>query len=292
MSSEDDGFGDNAVASSSEEEEDNDEFLLGSGGSDEEDDDLEEGPARAKDGFADAMAKVLGESVGAAKRPIMAKRTTEAMRSIAADRAAAKLERQRRQAKKARADPGYVKPSASNPAELTKERMLRKLGTTGVVTLFNTIRKVQRQETDADAAGEGRKGAGGGKDKDKVKGLSKDDFLGMLKTTAGSAKPSKAAIKAKAGAAAGPTGFAALQEGFMMGGKMSDWHHGGGGGSDDEAQDDEAALGWDDDALPSEAQQKTARDMERGEEKKANRAADHQKASNRVKKGPKLKRKR
>ena len=115
------------------------------------------GDEAAVDGFADAMGKILGEHVAEDANPVMLKRKTEQMRAIERAKAEQRAERARRQKRIARVDPGFAPPSGSDPVALTKERQLRRLATTGVVTLFNTIRKVQKQEkaeqTSAGAAG-------------------------------------------------------------------------------------------------------------------------------------------
>ncbi|GLD97134.1 hypothetical protein PINS_up005817 [Pythium insidiosum] len=170
---------------------------------DDADDDDEEMEAV---GFGDAMSKILQQNVADAAQPILAKRTTARMREIMNEKKEIKQERMSAAEKRAKERKDNVVPSHASAA---KDRTLRKIATKGVVALFNAIAKHQHQV-----------GKPTEKEDKKVKELSKESFLGLLKSAKGDKEPS--ASKTETAASANKT-WSVLQDDYMMGAKMKDW---------------------------------------------------------------------
>ena len=105
------------------------------GDSDANDDDVEtSGQVEAASsvaapvGFAAAMAKILSREVPAAKNPVLAKRHTASAKLAAADKAAAKAERERKREKRDARRAHIVEPAS---ADQEFERQLRKVASRG-----------------------------------------------------------------------------------------------------------------------------------------------------------------
>jgi hypothetical protein len=134
----------------------------------------------------------------------------------------------------------------TNGTSVMLESKLRRIATRGAVTLFNAVRKQQKEE-DAPRGSGGSTGIGG---KD-VKAMDKKDFLGMLskKAKTDGAPSNKvaaaaAAVKVAASgdededAGAGKQGWSVLQEGYMLGSKADDWDKAG----SDEDEESESEI--------------------------------------------------
>ncbi|KAJ0398569.1 hypothetical protein ATCC90586_010365 [Pythium insidiosum] len=172
---------------------------------DDADDDDEEMEAV---GFGDAMSKILQQNVADAAQPILAKRTTARMREIMNEKKEAKQERMSAAEKRAKERKDNVMPSHASAA---KDRTLRKIATKGVVALFNAIAKHQHQV-----------GKPTDKEDKKVKELSKESFLGLLKSAKNDKDSAASASKPEAAASTNKT-WSVLQDDYMMGAKMKDW---------------------------------------------------------------------
>ena len=90
--------------------------------------------SQPEDGFADAMSKILAQSIGeSASVPVMAKRTTETMRQIDESREEAKLARQADSEKRQRAAKNMVIPDHTTTGF---EKQLKKIATSGGAFVF------------------------------------------------------------------------------------------------------------------------------------------------------------
>ena len=81
-----------------------------------------------EDGFADAMSKILAQPLTGTLNPVMAKRTTGAMRAIEQQRAEDKLQKQNAHEKRQRAAKNVVIPDHSTTSF---EKQLKKIATSG-----------------------------------------------------------------------------------------------------------------------------------------------------------------
>jgi hypothetical protein len=148
--------------------------------SDPEVDDEDEGEM-AKDGMADMMAKILNQKTSRAI-PVLEKRNTTIMKSIAEERD------ERNALKKAQQEKAMIRNkqvALPGHSSIEKEKMLRKLATKGVVALFNAVAEAQRMEQDlADVDASGDKEAKKLKAEKlasvDIKKMSKDNFLDLL----------------------------------------------------------------------------------------------------------------
>lgn len=156
-------------------------------------------------GFGDAMSKILQQNVASDAQPILAKRTTARMREIMNEKKEIKKERVGAAEKRAKERKDNVVPSVMTAA---KDRQLRKIATKGVVALFNAISKHQHQTGKVE-----------NKDDKKVKELSKENFLGLLKSAATQKGSSASAAKAEPA----KSSWSVLQDDYMMGAKLKDW---------------------------------------------------------------------
>lgn len=208
-------------------------------------------------GFGDAMAKVLAQTVGEnISAPILAKRTTSQMRSIAAAKLEQKQSKVTALQKKKKEEKDLVIPSFQSTYE--KDRKLRKIATKGVVALFNAISKHQRSFGDMDDSSMKEK------DKVKVKELSKENFLGLLKKS-NAKTPSSGNTEEPTQAPQ----WKGLDSGFMMGAKMKDFDH------SDEDNDEEEPAGVQDSSEEDEIMETKApktRHQANGQPKKRKRS--------------------
>jgi len=131
-----------------------------------------------KDGFADAMAKVLGQTV-ASSAPVLAKRKTTQMKAIENDRLDRAALRDKRLKRKEQRDKQLVTPDMKTADH---ERQLKRIATRGVVALFNAIAKAKR-ESSAVAEDEERKNLAerAAISGEEIRRMTQTNFLDMLK---------------------------------------------------------------------------------------------------------------
>ncbi|KAF1317017.1 Rrp15 protein, partial [Globisporangium splendens] len=194
-------------------------------------------------GFGDAMSKILGQNVAEDAQPILAKRTTARMREITAEKKVTKTARISAAEKREKEQKDMVIPDITTAVQDRRLRMIAtKGGTTlaagydSVVALFNAIEKHQHLN--------GKKPDD--KNDKKVKEMSKDNFLGLLK----SSQKSSTKDAASASAPAAKSSWSVVQDDYMMGAKLKDWDatHGTEKGRvrNDEDEENEAAedVAW------------------------------------------------
>ncbi|XP_065070795.1 RRP15-like protein [Rhopilema esculentum] len=165
-------------------------------------------------GMNDVISKILGKAIKEDEMGVVLskykegkKRKQEKEEEDAAKKARVKTKTEFR-------EKNHVVPDRSN-AE--KEVALRKIGTKGVVKLFNAVTKHQK-EVDSKL-----KKATTEVKKDKViDSMSKTSFLDMLKTNSSSKKALKMQEETMAAGKEAPA-WDILRDDFMMGSKMKDW---------------------------------------------------------------------
>ncbi|CAI5731261.1 unnamed protein product [Hyaloperonospora brassicae] len=146
------------------------------------------------------MSKLLSQTVAEDVQPILAKRTTARMREIQSDKKEVKTARVSAAEKREREQKDMVVPDHTTAG---KDRALRMIATKGVVALFNAIQKHQH------ASGKKEDTS----DTHKVKGMSKENFLGLLQA---SQQQQTAATSAK-------SSWSVVQDDYMMDAKLKDW---------------------------------------------------------------------
>uniref|UniRef100_K3W9B8 RRP15-like protein n=1 Tax=Globisporangium ultimum (strain ATCC 200006 / CBS 805.95 / DAOM BR144) TaxID=431595 RepID=K3W9B8_GLOUD len=197
------------------------------GGDDEDDEELD------AVGFGDAMSKILGQNVAEDAQPILAKRTTARMREIMEEKKVTKTARISAAEKREKEQKDMIIPDHTTAVQ---DRRLRMIATKGVVALFNAIEKHQHLN--------GKKADD--KNDKKVKEMSKDNFLGLLKSSQKSTTKDAAA----ASAPTAKSSWSVVQDDYMMGAKLKDWDatHGTEKGRvrNDEDEENEAAedVAW------------------------------------------------
>jgi hypothetical protein len=187
-------------------------------------------------GLADVARKILQPALKS-EVPILA-RDRGAERQLDAARAEHKARRQQALERRRVMEKGHVIPDVTSK---NYERGLAKIATRGVVRLFNTVRKQQRELSEVledVPVGRRAKVAAGV--------VSKGHFLDMLKAKGTDQKAAKAGAKEGAGAGAPQTSW--LAQGFMMGARMKDWDR------QDADEDDDDEEGDGDEDMDSDAE--------------------------------------
>ena len=185
--------------------------------------------SRILDGGGLADAPILSRRKGPEKRIAEAKAEEKEALAVAHAKRALAVTAHEPLNRKAASDAA----ARSGGEDLSREKMLRKIATQGVVALFNAVRGAQREgeaEAEGAAAGAGARGAKRRRAADDARpasmdSLSKDSFLDILRRgttaqTAGrasaSAAPAPAAPAARGAALASGSSAAFLRDDFMM----------------------------------------------------------------------------
>lgn len=138
----------------------------------------DEGQKEEKDGFADAMARILGQHVSKSV-PVLAKRNTMQMKDIERRKKEKGELKEKRLKRLADRDRQLIKPTV---LQQDKERQLRRIATRGVVALFNAIasakKEVAEAQADEDNKARAEKAAMSGQE---IKRMTQANFLDMLK---------------------------------------------------------------------------------------------------------------
>lgn len=169
----------------------------------------EEEQQEETNGFAGAMSLVLSQNIADSKTPILAKRTTQLMRTIAESKSQHKVKKVTAEERRRQKEKNVVLP---NYTTLAKDRQLRKIATKGVVALFNAITKHQ-QSANLQVESKLKK-----QQQVEVKAMSKANFLNLLKDNTEKASTSD---------------WKVLDDKFMMGAKLKHWDQ-----SEDEMDDE------------------------------------------------------
>jgi hypothetical protein len=193
-------------------------------------------------GLADVARKILQPALKS-EVPILA-RDRGAERQLDVARAEHKVRRQQALERRRVMEKGHVIPDVTSK---NYERGLAKIATRGVVRLFNTVRKQQRELSEVledVPVGRRAKVAAGV--------VSKGHFLDMLKAKGTDQKAAKAGAKEGAGAGAAAPQTSWLAQGFMMGARMKDWDRQDADEDDDD--DGEEGDGDGDEDMDSDAE--------------------------------------
>ncbi|KAF0695653.1 Aste57867_13547 [Aphanomyces stellatus] len=215
------------------------------------DDENDEGEGAV--GFADAMSKVLNQTVEEEKAPILAKRVTSQMREISKDKKESSATKLSAKEKRAREEKDMVIPG---PATMASDKALRAIATKGVVALFNAIAKHQHGQQQQDGAKQ-------------IKSLSKDSFLGLLKQ-----QGKKSATPAQEAAADSDDdddkpNWSVVQDDFMMGAKLKDWDKDDGeGAAEEDAWNVEEHIDSDNEGKPAKKKAAQKKPVHKGKKQR------------------------
>lgn len=181
-----------------------------------QDEDGGEDDSKSNTGWAEAMAKILGKKTPENKSSILVK--NKELEKIKEKERQEQLERQK-QVNKKRAWEMMCreKPDIVNDRET--EKALQRIATRGVVQLFNAVRKHQKT-IDAKVK------EVGGSERKKAKflsGVSKKDFIDVLRRTEGGRGVCGNTEKDATAAAEEKPAWSVLRDDFMMGATMKDW---------------------------------------------------------------------
>jgi len=167
-------------------------------------------------GMADVISKVLNQRIKS-KNPVLAKRKTKIMKDIEATELEEKTVKE---TAKERRKKRQQQLSIPDHTTMDYERQLRKIGTRGVVTLFNAIAKHQREIAAL------RDENGSDNDELATQNLSKNAFIEMLKTSKNPnsiTKTMKQQQKQKKTEENEKSKWAAVQDDYLMKSNFKDW---------------------------------------------------------------------